>query len=95
MKSIKMNRALKKRNTYSRNNSFKGTEIICLAGKLWITQKHNRQDYILKPGDHFKSRVQGLIVVQAMEDSHFRVNEMKQVELSVSTPQLQTGMASA
>lgn len=53
--------------------------IVCLRGVIWITQRSDLRDYVLKAGEAFIVTLPGTVVVQALEDASVRV-----------TPSLQT-----
>ena len=43
--------------------------IECRHGRLWVTQAGAIHDTILKAGDSFKSRQQGRVVIEALENA--------------------------
>jgi hypothetical protein len=44
-----------------------------LKGMLWVTQKGDGQDYILQPGEVFSAGADGLILIEGMKNSQFRL----------------------
>ena len=50
-----------------------GDTIICTNGVLWVTQESDPADYLLKKGEKFVSNRNGLVLVQAFEDSACRL----------------------
>jgi hypothetical protein len=47
--------------------------IICRRGVVWITQKGDLQDYVLKEGDMFLITLRGEILIQALEGARIEV----------------------
>ncbi len=52
----------------------KGKIISCLRGSIWVTQEHDLEDYILDEGESFMITIPGRVIIQALEDSSFSVN---------------------
>jgi hypothetical protein len=50
-----------------------GLELRCLSGLLVVTQKGDRDDHELYPGDEFRTSSRGLVVAWAILDSGFVV----------------------
>jgi hypothetical protein len=46
--------------------------ISCFDGTLWITQNGDMKDYILEAGQNFWVTKSGTVVVQALENAHFK-----------------------
>jgi hypothetical protein len=44
-----------------------------LKGILWVTQKGDGQDYILQPGEVFSAGGDGLILIEGIKNSQFRL----------------------
>ena len=58
--------------------------IACQAGKLWITQPGDPNDYTLVPGEIFRISRKGKIAVTALDDARVSFTapiELKQVSL--------------
>ena len=51
-----------------------GSEIRCLNGTLWITQSGDLKDYILERGEKFIAQRKGNLVLQALQNSTYRLN---------------------
>ena len=49
-----------------------GDTILCTNGVLWVTQAGDSADYLLKKGDEFVAHREGLILIQAVDDSACR-----------------------
>ena len=43
--------------------------IVCLHGRVWITQEHDLKDYVLEPGEIFLVTRSGTVVIQALGDA--------------------------
>ncbi len=50
-----------------------GDAILCTRGALWITQAGDWRDYLLQQGEEFVAGRRGLVVVQALADSAYRI----------------------
>ena len=48
--------------------------IECGRGRLWITAKGDRQDYLLKPGERWQGDARSMVVAEALEDSQICVH---------------------
>lgn len=48
-------------------------EIRLWTGRLWITQSGESEDVVLHPGEVYRSKASGLIVVEALDASTFGV----------------------
>jgi hypothetical protein len=42
--------------------------ILCQAGKVWITQSKDVEDYVLNEGDMFLVTLPGRIIIQALDE---------------------------
>lgn len=51
----------------------RGTLIQCHRGTLWITQEHDSGDVVLKAGDMFEIRRQGLTLVTSFDNAALSV----------------------
>jgi hypothetical protein len=47
--------------------------IVCLQGRLWITQERDPRDYVLVAGEFFVVNQPGSVLVQAMVDARMQV----------------------
>lgn len=47
----------------------RGTEIVCEAGSIWITQDHDIRDIVLGPGQRFTLDVDAPAILQAFDDA--------------------------
>jgi hypothetical protein len=47
----------------------KGNSIVCTNGVLWVTQEGDPEDYMLKKGEKFVANRQGVVLVQAFNES--------------------------
>ena len=69
-----------------------GRTLQCGDGKLWITQKGDNRDHLLKPGRRFESKLPGRIVVTALSDSRMTLGHPSRLighsvlSLGLSTP---------
>lgn len=52
-----------------------GLVIECESGILWVTQMHDGEDHILKPGQRFVAGPRGSIVVQSLQDGWVSIRE--------------------
>ncbi|AIE83663.1 DUF2917 domain-containing protein [Fimbriimonas ginsengisoli] len=50
-----------------------GVKIQVESGSLWVTQEGDASDHVIGPGESFVTAGRGLIVVQALRCSAFRV----------------------
>ncbi|PLY06825.1 MAG: hypothetical protein C0622_00605 [Desulfuromonas sp.] len=44
----------------------KGYELLCLAGRCWLTQEGDSRDHLLAAGERFTSRSRGRVLVTAI-----------------------------
>ena len=51
-----------------------GTAIVCTAGKLWITEEGESEDFLVTPGRCLTIRGRGVTVISALMPSHFSVH---------------------
>jgi hypothetical protein len=56
-----------------RIDSKHGAKVQALKGVLWVTQKGDVEDHILKPGEQFFTLNKGLILVEGMDNAEFRL----------------------
>ncbi len=54
-----------------------GESVCCKSGVLWLTQTGDATDYLLRAGEGFTATSPRCIVVQALEESRFRVEQTK------------------
>jgi hypothetical protein len=54
----------------------RGEQITCTAGKLWVTQKNDLNDYVLNAGEIFWVTRPGTILVQALTNGQFRFSHI-------------------
>jgi len=47
--------------------------IVCLEGRLWITQERDVRDYEMRAGDMFIVTQPGLVLVQALEEACMQI----------------------
>jgi hypothetical protein len=47
--------------------------IICLQGRVWITQERDLQDYVLAAGEFFVVTQPGAVLVQALQAARIQV----------------------
>jgi hypothetical protein len=47
-----------------------GVDVICVLGRLWVTQTHDLRDLELRAGEQAVFTGPGSLVVQAFADSH-------------------------
>ncbi len=52
-----------------------GGEIICRAGRLWITQEGDSRDYVLTAGDRFQASSHGLTLIESLPESDRLIQE--------------------
>ena len=50
-----------------------GLELRCVSGLVVVTQKGDRDDHVLYPGDEFRTLSRGLVVAWALLDSRLVV----------------------
>jgi hypothetical protein len=49
------------------------SRVHCFSGLLWVTEDKRVTDLVLKPGESFVIRHQGLVLVMALEDSRVSI----------------------
>jgi len=49
-----------------------GVNVEVQNGKVWVTQEGDSSDHVLGAGDSFRTSGNGLVIVQALQDSAFR-----------------------
>jgi hypothetical protein len=49
-----------------------GDAIVCRHGVLWVTQEGDPEDYMLRKGERFVANRQGVVLVQAINESACR-----------------------
>lgn len=54
----------------------RGEQITCTAGQIWVTQKNDLSDHVLKPGEVFWVTQPGTVVVQAIKAGQFRFSRI-------------------
>jgi hypothetical protein len=54
----------------------RGLALRCTSGLLVVTQKGDREDHELRPGDEFQTARRGRVVVWALPDSAFAVRSI-------------------
>ncbi len=71
--------SLAKYKTWSIEGDRRGDVITCLNGTLWITQEGDFRDYVLETGRSFWVTRPGTVVLQALDNSHFKysLNELQ------------------
>lgn len=47
--------------------------IVCHRGTVWVTQRNDIEDYVLKSGDMFLISLRGKVVIQALEDARIEI----------------------
>ena len=55
-----------------------GGKIVCVSGKLWVTQENDSRDIILGPGQVFTIDRRGLTLIHATQRSVVRVQNVGQ-----------------
>ena len=55
-----------------------GVNVEVQNGKVWVTQEGDSSDHVLGAGDSFRTSGNGLVIVQALQDSAFRFRGMSQ-----------------
>jgi len=70
---------LAKFRTWTIEGDRRGDVISCLDGSLWITQEGDLKDYVVESGKDFWVTKPGTVVVQALNDAHFKysLNELQ------------------
>lgn len=51
-----------------------------ISGKLWITQAHDSEDYILSAGDCFFAMPDSHVIIEALEDSALHLSEPSELK---------------
>jgi hypothetical protein len=64
--------SLRQSEIWQMTGDLRGETIVCLEGKLWVTQTGDPNDHILNAGDSFWVTRAGMVVVQAFENGRFR-----------------------
>ena len=54
----------------------RGEQITCTAGKLWVTQSNDPNDYVLKAGEIFWVTRTGTLLVQGLTDGQFSFSRL-------------------
>jgi hypothetical protein len=69
---------LPKHTTWSIDGNRCGDVITCTKGLLWVTQEGDFKDYIIELGRSFWVTRPGTVIVQALDQSHFKysLNEL-------------------
>ncbi len=49
------------------------TQIVCLRGKLWITQVSDEEDYTIQTGEHFIVTKPGLVLIQSLGEAQVQL----------------------
>jgi hypothetical protein len=49
------------------------TQIVCKKGSLWLTQTGDGFDHILSAGEHFVSDQRGLVLIEGLPETLFRI----------------------
>ena len=73
-------KSLKKDDILRIQGSRKGQTISCEHGVVWITQEGDWVDRLLTPGEKFRTRIPGFVLLQAMSDSLISVSPQEKVE---------------
>jgi hypothetical protein len=63
-----------------------GKEITCLKGTVWITQRGDGKDRILKCGDIFQTSISNKIIIQALDQASINVASMDKVKVIGNFP---------
>jgi hypothetical protein len=58
----------------------RGLNLRCVSGLVVVTQKGDRDDHELRPGDEFRTSSRGLVVAWAIVDSGFIVMKAPEAE---------------
>jgi hypothetical protein len=64
---------LKAKQTFRLEGDQRGAHIHALAGNLWVTQRGDRDDYLLRPGESLEIDQAGLVLIQGLKASRFRL----------------------
>jgi hypothetical protein len=64
--------ALESDEVFTLTGDQRGGHLVALHGNLWITQRGDSEDFVLRPGDRFTITRQGKVVVQAMHEARLR-----------------------
>ncbi len=51
----------------------RGVQVACRAGRLWITQANDLDDYLLKAGDRFVVTEPGLVLIQGVREGRAQI----------------------
>jgi Protein of unknown function (DUF2917) len=49
------------------------TEIVCAAGRLWVTEEGDSIDHFLEAGERYRVHSNGKVVVEALHDATFEI----------------------
>lgn len=52
----------------------RGDKITCDSGTLWVTQKGNHNDYILRPGMVMQVAQKGEVLIEAIDDAKLHIS---------------------
>jgi Protein of unknown function (DUF2917) len=50
-----------------------GVEVVCDAGRVWITEERGLDDFWLLPGDRVRLTRRGLAIVEATQSARVRI----------------------
>lgn len=64
---------LKEHEVFSIPSGRDGVVVQALKGILWITRKGDYQDYILQPGEQYSTKEDGLILIEGIKSSQFKL----------------------
>ena len=64
---------LKAKQTFRLEGDQRGAHIHALAGNLWVTQRGDQVDYLLRPGECLKVERDGLVLIQGLKAARFRL----------------------
>jgi len=68
--------SLRQASLWRADGDLRGEHITCTVGQIWITQKNDLNDYVLKPGKIFWVTRPGTVVVQALTDGQFNFSRV-------------------
>lgn len=51
----------------------RGLRLLCLDGRLWLTQQGDARDIVLEPGQTARVERDGLTIVQALRDARLQL----------------------
>ena len=52
----------------------RASSVVCISGRVWLTEESDRHDYILAPGMVHEIEAAGLVVIEGLVDSIVQVN---------------------